>query len=393
MRQRVKRYSVGSFALVVVLAGVGKLSLASDYAAREAVARIQAAVGAPVRCAGVDLGYSCSALRGVEVLENATTSAPPAWTSARAIEADLSLWQLLRGALAGGTVTVHDAAVTLRFDRNNHLLTRLPTPPPTAPVELPLVRLEGGTFTLQREGVPDEVFHNIHLELRGDGDRLSFAGTIDDPDWGPWTVTGGRDSASEPFTLILRTAKEVHATPELLRRAPFVPPVTWRQVELEGDTTCELTLRFEPGGHVRYRAVLDPHDTKVHVTSIDLRAEKAQGRVVVEDGVVTLENVRGRAAGGAVTVGSTMDFRGGQSVLRYAVEVSEVIPRLLPKRWPVPPLGGQVNGRADLVVTVRDGRATTRGRGEGTMKLPLLPPMRLRLEADESGFHLHRGQG
>ena len=171
------------------------------------------------------------------------------------------------------------------------------------------MRIEGGTFTLRREGIPDEVFHNIRLELRTDGERQTLSGTVDDPDWGPWTVSGGRETAAEPFTLILKTAKEVHATMPLLRRAPFVPPSTWRAVECDGDTTCEVTLRFAAGEPVRYRADLSPHDTAVYVPSIALRATGASGRVVIDDNLLTLTNVRGAASGGDVWVGSTMDFR------------------------------------------------------------------------------------
>src|SRR5207249_3752453 len=124
---------------------------------------------------------------------------------------------------------------------------------------------------------------------------------------------------------------------------------------------CELTLRFEPDGRVRYRVVLDPHDTTVYVPSIKMRAETARGRVVFEDDVLTLENVRGLSAGGDLKVGSTMDFHGGGSVLRFAIEANALNPRLLPSSWSVPALDGKVNGRADLEVTIRDGRTTTRG--------------------------------
>src|SRR5206468_944306 len=92
MRHRVKRYSVGTGAFIVLLAGVGKLGLASDFATRQAIAQIQAAVGAPVRVAAANLGYSSSTLTDLEVLENARSATPPPWSSARAVEADLSLW-------------------------------------------------------------------------------------------------------------------------------------------------------------------------------------------------------------------------------------------------------------------------------------------------------------
>jgi hypothetical protein len=393
MWRRLKRLLLVTAALCALLAGLGKLALASDFAARRAVARIGAAVGAPVRAGEVQLGYWASALRGLEVLETLTTPQPPPWTAVGAVEADLSLLQLLRGDLADGAVTLRDVHVTLRFDRDGRLLTGLPVPP-APPAALPLVRLDGGTFTICREGVPDEVFHNIRLELRGDGDKLTLSGTVDDPDWGPWTVAGGRDAADGPFTLALRTAAEVHATPALLRRAPFVPPVTWREVDLEGDTDCALTLRFEPNGRVRYQADLHPHDTRVTVRAIDLTAAPARGRVLVEDGVVTLEDVRGQAAGGDVKVGSVMDFRSAASVLRFTVEAGQVALRRLPEAWRVPRLDGQVSGRADLELTIRGGRTTTRGHGEGTVKaFPLLRPIRLILDSDGTGFRFSLGRG
>jgi hypothetical protein len=217
MRQRLKRLLLMTAALCALLAGVGKLALASDFAARQAVTRLGAAVGAPVRVGEVQLGFRASALRGLEVLENLATAEPPPWSAAAAVEADLSLLQLLRGDLADGTVTLRGVNVTLRFDRAGRLLTKLPVPPP-GELAWPVVRLDGGTFTLCREGIPDEVFHNIRLELRSEGEKLMLSGTIDDPDWGPWTVAGGRDSAADPFRLILKTAREVHTTPALLHR-------------------------------------------------------------------------------------------------------------------------------------------------------------------------------
>src|SRR5690348_7011157 len=113
MRPRLKRLSLMTAALVALLAGLGKLALASDFAARQTVARLGAAVGAPVRVGEVRLGYRSTALRDLEVLENLTTPEPPAWTAVGAADADLSLWQLLRGDLVDGIVTLHDVHVAL----------------------------------------------------------------------------------------------------------------------------------------------------------------------------------------------------------------------------------------------------------------------------------------
>src|SRR5581483_8121810 len=132
MSPRLKRRILTAVALVALLVGAARLALASDFASRQAVGRIAAAVGAPVRAEDVRLGFWATALRGLHVLENLTTPEPPSWTAIGSAEADLSLWQLLRGDLGGGTVTLHDVAVTLRFDRAGYLLTRLPVPPPPA---------------------------------------------------------------------------------------------------------------------------------------------------------------------------------------------------------------------------------------------------------------------
>ncbi|HEX4592494.1 MAG TPA: hypothetical protein VH120_21370, partial [Gemmataceae bacterium] len=248
----------------------------------------------------------------------------------------------------------------------------------------------------RRDGVPDEVFHNIRLELRTTGEKQVLSGTVTDPDWGQWTVSGGREKAADPITLLLKTAKEVRATMPLLRRAPFVPPSTWRAVECEGDTTCEVTLRFVPGEPVHYRADLSPHNTAVYVPSISLRAAGASGRVVIEDNLLTLSNVRGAASGGEVRLGSVMDFRTpGQSVLRFAVATSRISPRLLPETWGVPHFAdGELEGKADLELDLRNGYlVTTRGQGQGTLRMwPFLRPLEIFLQADGRRFRFGLGK-
>jgi hypothetical protein len=391
---RLKRRLFGLLLTVAVLVGLARLALASDFAAREAVARIGAAVGAPVKAGDVALGFSASALRGVQVFETPAADTPP-WTAVGAVDADLSLWQLVTNDLGSGTVTLRDAAVTLAFDADNRLVTRMPAPPPEPAAALPLVRVENGTFTLRQAGRPDETFHNIRLELRTEGEKQTLSGTIDDPAWGSWVVSGGCPSAAEPFALILKTTKEVHATMPLLRRAPFCPPGTWRAVECEGDTTSEVTLRFPPGDRVKYRVDCSPRNTKVYVPSIDFRTDSALGRVVVEDDVLTLSGVRGVASGGEVRLGSVMDFRGADDVLRFAVETSAINPKLLPGSWRVPGMQGQVDGKADLELTLHEGQLVrTRGQGQGTLRaFPFLRPITLYLESDGRSFRFGLGRG
>src|SRR5205807_2662177 len=109
----------------------------------------------------------------------------------------------------------------------------------------------------------------------------------------------------------------------------------------------------------------------VYVPCIALRAVGSQGRVVIEDDLLTLSDVRGGSGGGEIRLGSTMDFRRSDvSVLRFGIGVSRINPSLVPQSWGVPNWDGQLEGKADLELTLRDGSVVnTRGQGQGMLKM------------------------
>src|SRR5437868_11671873 len=100
--RRLKRRLLVLVLLAAALTGLAKLALASGYASRETVARIQAAVGAPIRAGDVTLGFTASGLRGVQVFEAAGSGEEPAWTAVGSVDAEVSLWSLLTNDLGGG---------------------------------------------------------------------------------------------------------------------------------------------------------------------------------------------------------------------------------------------------------------------------------------------------
>jgi hypothetical protein len=371
-RSWARKFVVFLAALGLVYFG-GMWFLRSAYAAEQVAARIGEATGAPVRLAGLDLGFRGSTLTGLEILERDATENSTPWLTIGSVDADLSLPQLINGNLADGSITFRDVHVILRFDRDGRLLTKLPAPSGEGRGTLPLVKLENGSFTLQHEGRPDETFHNIDLELRADGSQLLFSGGIDDPYWGPWNVVGSRVSATGPVALNLKTRQPVHVTPAMLRRTPFVPSVVWHQVTCEGDTPCEVALQFNPTNSINYRVALEPRNTRVYVRAIELNAEGAQGNVVIADDVLTLENVRGHSAGGEWKLRSLMDFRGVASIMRFSIEAGLLSMAQLPVQWHVPAFRGQLSGKAELEVTAGPDRTTVRGDGEGIVRVPLLP--------------------
>ncbi len=157
-----------------------------------------------------------------------------------------------------------------------------------------------------------------------------------------------------------------------MKALPFVSPKVWKHVELEGVTPVDFTLKVARSlsgkSDVSYRVELDPEETTVHVTSINLHADRASGKVIVEDKQVELRDVHGRAADGKIGVNSTMDFRDKVDQLRFAIEAERLDMHKLPEAWRLPPFikfDGRLSGKANLLVTVDDHKAWTTGKGEG----------------------------
>ena len=157
-------------------------ALRSAYASEQVAARLSASLGASVQFQDIDLGFTGSSLSGIEVQERSAAAGSAPWLTIGSVDVDLSLWQLWRGTVDDGSVTLRDVRVVLRFDRNGRLLTRLPEPPPGEAGPMPVVRVADGSLTIRREGRPDETIRNIAFEFRGDGMQLSLHGSVNDAD-------------------------------------------------------------------------------------------------------------------------------------------------------------------------------------------------------------------
>src|SRR5262249_48377371 len=131
--------------------------------------------------------------------------------------------------------------------------------------------------------------------------------------------------------------KDTHVTMEKLRKLPFVPGYVWDEVDVDGQTPVDFTLSFGTGGEdVHYKVVTQPRQTKVFIPSIDLRAEDARGKVEVEDEVVRLRDVEGKAADGNLKVHGDLDFSTTPYRLVLHVDADKLHIDKLPKSWGLP---------------------------------------------------------
>jgi hypothetical protein len=373
------------------LFGCARWFLGSKHVLEMISARLQTVYGGRLRLADADVGLGSTSLRGLQLFETGEGHPEKPWAEVDEVKADVSIMSLLNGEAMPREVTLGSASVTLRFDDKGHLETRLP-PLPTKGHFLPVVRLKAGRIVLLEAGHPEMTIQGVDAALHNDVDRFTLDGTVTDPVWGVWSLKGSVERKSGIGTLVLSTPRR-HVTQSMLESLPFVSAKVWKQVQCEGDTPAELTLRFDPQiQKLTSRIVLEPEKTKVHVSSINLSADNAHGSVVIENKVVKLANVQGQTAGGQIKTTANMDFREKPSQLAFHIEVEQADLVQLPKTWHLPAtLRGRLEGHADLQVVVPQGKARTSGTGEGVItngsfgglrfsKIPIL------LHADEKGF-------
>jgi hypothetical protein len=389
--------------VLLVLAGVAlvgaRLYLSSDSARREVVGRLEAAYGGPVEVDESSVGlFGETSLRGLRLYEAGAEPGAEPWARVEVAQADVSALDAALGTAEPHRITLAGAAVTLRFDRDGKLLSRLPQTTSSGR-PLPTIRVERGKVTLQQVGRPEMVVAGVSLELRPDDGKFALSGMVTDEYWGDWTLDGSADPASGGFTATLKTDRAA-VTQERLDRLPFVPPEVWEQVKASGPTPVTFTYRRSPDEKAdHYRVELDPEGASIHVTSIALRAEDVRGKVTVEDDVVTLSGVRGRALGGGLNVEGELDFRGDEDRLQFTVRAEGLEVQQVPKEWEFPEVLRKVSGRlgGEAKLTVLIGKeVTTSGEGEGVItdaRIVGLPadPIRLRLHPTGKGFRFNQG--
>lgn len=390
--------------LIVVLGALfaAHTLLRSERVRHDVAARLEEAAGLPVTIGAAQIGVTGdSTLRDLQLHEAGAAPGDAPWATVEALRTDLSAWDILRGAAVPQSVTLVGAEVTLRFDRAGRLLTRLPQG--QAPSrELPLIYIERGIVTLRQEGRPAMTVRGVTGTVRPEKGQICLEGSIADDYWGKWTLDGCADAAAGSFEATLKT-DEAQVTPEKLTSLPFIPPHVWEEVKASGPTPVTFHYRHLPGATTdHYRVELTPRGATVDIPSIALHAEKATGRVVVEDDVVELTDVTGQALGGTLTLASArLDFRGKENRLTFTnVRAEGLDMRALPKEWDIPEglrrLGGRLNGQASLRVTF-NGAVKTEGEGTGRITGVTIAgqeaDIRLRLRPTGRGYRFDSSDG
>jgi translocation and assembly module TamB len=387
--------------LVILVVLLGALALAgwgylwSRGAARQVAARLEALYGGRMHLDNVDVGTRGSSLHGLRLYESQPEHSEHPWLTIEDTDTDVSAWDLLKGEVKPHHLTVSGAKLLLRFDKEGHLLTQLPTTG-SHDIEWPTVQVKQGEVTIQQEGRPEMVVHGLSAELTEEHGRLVLTGAVVDPRWGDWSLNSHVAADKKSGAATLKTRGAMHVTQAMLNDLPLIPAKVWQEVQAEGDTRVELGVRFtlqDPEKErCHYRVALDPEHTTVHVPSIELTAHDARGSVAIEDEVVHLRKVHGQAAEGDIDLDGDLDFAHEPNKLNFAVRVRNLVVKELPRSWALPPqIEGRLTGQANLQIALVDGHPETSGTGEGVVNDARIAgqaaePIQLRLHAAGRGY-------
>jgi hypothetical protein len=389
------RFLLSAFVLLLAAALVGGWQFTrSEAAARLVSQKLEERLGTTAQFERLSVGLSSTSVSGLKIYEHGTGPDAEPFVDVGEVNLGLSALGALRGD-SPSTITFRDAHVVLRFDRQGDLRTQLPRAGADGPGGLPTIRIESGSLTIRQEGRADSVFQGIDLTLTPTENAVVVSGTVEDNAWGKWLADGviPTGGSASPGRLTFATVDPNHVTPDLLRRVPFVNPNAWTHVGLEGTTSARLDLAFDMvTEHVTYRMTMEPTQTSVHVPSIGLKFTDATGGLAAEGALVTLSEVRGKAADGEVRLDSRMDFSGRDSVLRFAADLTHMDVRQLPKVWRLPPqLEGRLSGKIEFTVTLLEaggthveaaGKATI---AEARLRGKQVPPIELDVQTGPAG--------
>lgn len=354
------------------------------FGGRSVVAsRLTASIGLPVEVTSLSVGASSSTV-GLRVGD----AADPLLTAEEATVAG-SPWALADAS----AVTLKNVKFTLRVTTDDKLKTQFPKA--AGGGTIPPIAVEALTIAIHQDGRPAFTVTNIAGTLTAAEGGYKVAGTADDATWGKWTVAGSFVPGGT--TTVVLTTPEAGVTLEQLRSIPFIPLDVWDHVRPRGRTGAMVTLEFPPQGRVKYRVQLDVKTADVDVTDIDCPFQKASGGVVIENGVVTLTDVKGGLAAGTVEGGGVLNFVPVPSRLEFKIAAAGLDVKQMPQEWGVSKYNvtGQVRGKLDIDLKVHpDGRLETGGSGAAVVDnaqwngLPV--DIKIRLKPDGPRFRFER---
>ena len=307
-------------------------------------------------------------LEGIE-LKADEVAAP--WVKSKRVSVDLGLWQAITSGAQGVCLDVTGGEMEIGFDAKGFIKTRFPKAAGPG-VKPPMVRVNEALFRLTQEGHPPLEINGIQGQLTPDETGYDLDLTASDPAWGNPAIKG-RLTMVPAFALDLHLeAGDIPMNPAKLKSIPFVPTAVWETVELSGETPLVLDLKIRPElpVPVEYRVAVKPHGVDLHIPIVQLKANQANGSILVENGKVIFEKIEGNAFGGKMRLPEgAFAFSPEKRSLDLNLEVEAFSLKSLPQSWGDPtiwklvPVDAKVTGDAKIGLTWTDTQPLRAGGG------------------------------
>lgn len=236
--------------VAVALTGAARLGLnhfLTSTRGKEIVSeRFGSAIGMPVEVSEINVGDDNSSFR-FRVLDPGDPKAEV--LTVHSASADVSAADLMTGRVSPSALSVRGMALTLRANEKGEVLTPLPALPGTAGA-FPDVVIADGHFYVRQEGRPDFSVHGANLKLEPAGTVVALTGTVNDPQWGEWSLRGELLRETRTGWVEL-TSASAPLDPELLASVPFAPPHLFDDVKLAGRAAITVRLHIGPDREVQ----------------------------------------------------------------------------------------------------------------------------------------------
>lgn len=365
--------AVGAFGLRIYLNSPSGRTYAS--------AKLSQAIGAPVQIDDLSVGMGGLTAK-FRILEPGTSQAPAQeWFQVEEVEADVTLSDLVLNRAAPTRIHVRGMNIALKLDRQGNLLTHLPAKSPQAgTAAIPAITIENAAVRIEQEGRPAFSLSGVQLQIDPEGTRARLTGSIADPNWGTFTVSG--DIATDPLTgEIAVDSNACNVDVEHLRSIPIIPGETWKHLNPRGKSGFHASVSGPLDESMRYEVRLQP-DGQADLLLPDLGSGPAAtvrtvtGAIVVKTEGIDLQQASGTLAQGTVRVNGEARYEQDPATIVMDVAASGLDVRQVPPEWNLPTsFEGKLRGQADLKILIHeDGSIEPRGGGDAVIDLTGLPP-------------------
>lgn len=358
---------------LVLLVRVGAGLYLRTSAGRTAVAKqLTSMIGLPVEVADVELGPQTSSVK-FRVLDPAGGSTPIEILSVESASADVTLTDLVTGRTEPKELDLRGVSLTLRIDANGKILTTLPqqTAESKTGGPLPRINVENGQVTIRQEGRPEFSLRGLSLKAEPTGDKVVLNGSIDDPGWGKWKISGEVNRTSKTGWVDLATDDGPLAV-DRLSSIPYVPLSIWQNARPDGRGAATVRLAVGPREEFTYDVKVQPKSAALHVPAADVTLTDVTGTIHAHDTTFELLGCKGKVAGGTIGVSGSAQLKPDRpepSVAKFTVTADGLDVNKVPPEWGLTKeFGGQLRGKATIGLTIYpDGRIEPSGSGRGEL--------------------------